>query len=158
MCRGIDIDNLKMVINYDMTRDPETYIHRVGRSGRYGGQGIAINFYTYNDMPLIKSLERNYNINITDMPDPNEVNECLTGMPAPTLTIYMPTLPAPAQVPNGTRIRRAWGEMGCLGSYGTLRSSIPGDSGVKWSKGGISPAVEAHFRTDPTDLFVTWCY
>ena len=88
MCRGIDIDNLKMVINYDMTREPETYIHRVGRSGRYGGQGIAINFYTYNDMPLIKSLERNYNINIVDMPDPNEVNECLTGMSAPTDKVY----------------------------------------------------------------------
>lgn len=88
MCRGIDIDNLKMVINYDMTRDPETYIHRVGRSGRYGGQGVAINFYTYNDMTLIKSLERNYNIYITDMPNPDEVNECLTGMTAPTDKVY----------------------------------------------------------------------
>jgi translation initiation factor 4A len=88
MCRGIDIDNLKMVINYDMAREPETYIHRVGRSGRYGGEGVAINFYTYNDMALIKSLERNYNIYIDDMPHPEEVNECLTGMVAPSNKVY----------------------------------------------------------------------
>lgn len=88
MCRGIDIDSLKMVINYDMAREPETYIHRVGRSGRYGAQGVAINFCTYNDMAMIKSLERNYNIHITDMPDPEEINECLTGMVDPTDKVY----------------------------------------------------------------------
>lgn len=87
MCRGIDIDDLKMVINYDMARDAETYIHRVGRSGRYGGQGVAINFCTYDDMPMVKSLERNYNIYISDMPDPEEVNVLLIGMEPPSYKV-----------------------------------------------------------------------
>lgn len=88
MCRGIDIDNLKMVINYDMAKDPDTYIHRVGRSGRYGGQGVAINFCTFNDIAILKSLSRNYNINITDMPEPHIINEYLTGMVDPTDKVY----------------------------------------------------------------------
>lgn len=83
MCRGIDIDDLRIVINYDMASDPETYIHRVGRSGRYGGQGVAINFCTYDDMYKIKVLERDYNIEIPGMPHPNEINEYLTGIQLP---------------------------------------------------------------------------
>ena len=83
MCRGIDIDDLRIVINYDMASDAETYIHRVGRSGRYGGQGVAINLCTYDDMYKIKLLERDYNIKIPTMPDPNEINEFLTGIKSP---------------------------------------------------------------------------
>jgi translation initiation factor 4A len=82
MCRGIDIDDLRCVINYDMA-DNETYIHRVGRSGRYGGQGIALNFCTYDDMHKLKSLERNYDIQIPRMPDTETVNEYLCGMKMP---------------------------------------------------------------------------
>ena len=83
MCRGIDIDDLRIVINYDMASDADTYIHRVGRSGRYGGQGVAINFCTYDDIYKIKLLERDYSIKIPDMPDPNEINEYLTGIKSP---------------------------------------------------------------------------
>lgn len=83
MCRGIDIDDLRIVINYDMADYPDTYIHRVGRSGRYGGQGIAINFCTYDDYHKIRTLERDYGILIRSMPNPNEVNEYLTGMTPP---------------------------------------------------------------------------
>jgi translation initiation factor 4A len=84
MCRGIDIDDLRIVINYDMADDPDTYIHRVGRSGRYGGQGVALNFCTYDDNYKINMLRREYAIDIDDMPDPEIVNEYLTGMTAPT--------------------------------------------------------------------------
>ncbi len=83
MCRGIDIDDLRIVINYDMADYPDTYIHRVGRSGRYGGQGIAINFCTYDDYHKIRTLERDYGVLIRSMPNPNEVNEYLTGMKPP---------------------------------------------------------------------------
>jgi superfamily II DNA/RNA helicase len=79
MCRGIDIDNLNIVINYDVPEDPETYIHRVGRSGRFGGQGIAINFCTYHDEFKITALNREYNTNIVSMPDIDEINELITG-------------------------------------------------------------------------------
>jgi superfamily II DNA/RNA helicase len=84
MCRGIDIDDLRIVINYDMPDDEETYIHRVGRSGRYGGQGIAINFCTYDDIYKIKILIREFNLEIDEMPEPERVNETLIGMAPPT--------------------------------------------------------------------------
>jgi len=80
MCRGIDIDDLRVVVNYDMPEDPETYIHRVGRSGRFGGQGIAINFSTYNDEHKINTLNREYGVKIAEMPDTDEVNEIITGI------------------------------------------------------------------------------
>ena len=49
LSRGIDIQQLSLVINFDLPRDKETYIHRIGRSGRYGRKGTAINFMTKYD-------------------------------------------------------------------------------------------------------------
>jgi translation initiation factor 4A len=80
MCRGIDIDDLRIVINYDMPNDPETYLHRVGRSGRYGAQGIAINLCTHDDYGKLMTLTREYKLKIEDMPTPENVNILLTGM------------------------------------------------------------------------------
>jgi superfamily II DNA/RNA helicase len=80
MCRGIDIDDLRLVINYDMPDKLETYIHRVGRSGRFGGQGVAINFCTYGDNYKINTLNRDYSANIVAMPDPEDINNILTGI------------------------------------------------------------------------------
>uniref|UniRef100_A0A6C0DZ88 Helicase n=1 Tax=viral metagenome TaxID=1070528 RepID=A0A6C0DZ88_9ZZZZ len=80
LCRGIDIDDLRLVINYDMPNDPETYIHRVGRSGRFGGHGVAISFCTYDDMYKVNKLSREYKLDIQEMPDPDDVNEILSGM------------------------------------------------------------------------------
>ena len=50
LSRGIDIQQLSLVINFDLPRSKETYIHRIGRSGRYGRKGVAINFVTERDM------------------------------------------------------------------------------------------------------------
>jgi superfamily II DNA/RNA helicase len=83
MCRGIDIDDLRIIINYDMAGDNETYIHRIGRSGRYGSEGIAINLCTNNDAYKIRIIERDYKISIDPMPDPVTINEFLTGMKMP---------------------------------------------------------------------------
>ena len=83
MCRGIDIDDLRIVINYDMPEENETYIHRVGRSGRYGGQGVALNFCTVDDMHKINVLNREFQLGIVPMPNPEEVNLALVGMAPP---------------------------------------------------------------------------
>lgn len=88
MCRGIDIDDLRLVINYDMPDSKETYLHRVGRSGRFGGQGVALNFCTHNDIYKINAIERSYNINIHDMPDPDEVNYILNRDSSPTDKVF----------------------------------------------------------------------
>jgi translation initiation factor 4A len=68
LARGIDIQQLSLVINFDLPREKETYIHRIGRSGRYGRKGVAINFVTDEDIGKLKELESYYNTNIEVMP------------------------------------------------------------------------------------------
>ena len=68
LARGIDIQQLSLVINFDLPREKETYIHRIGRSGRYGRKGVAINFVTDDDIGKLKEIESHYNINIEAMP------------------------------------------------------------------------------------------
>ncbi len=56
--RGIDIPNLTYVINYSIPEDLESYVHRIGRTGRAGQKGVAITFLNKSDIRLIKNLER----------------------------------------------------------------------------------------------------
>lgn len=69
LARGIDVQQVSLVINYDIPKDPNTYIHRIGRSGRYGRKGIAINFETSRDRNNIKSIESTYGIKIDTLPN-----------------------------------------------------------------------------------------
>ncbi|WNW13754.1 DEAD/DEAH box helicase [Pseudomonas sp. DTU_2021_1001937_2_SI_NGA_ILE_001] len=56
--RGLDIEGLDLVINFDMPRSGDDYVHRVGRTGRAGGEGLAISLITHNDWNLMSSIER----------------------------------------------------------------------------------------------------
>jgi ATP-dependent RNA helicase RhlE len=56
--RGIDIDELSHVINYDLPNVPETYVHRIGRTGRAGLNGVAISFCDFDEKPLLADIER----------------------------------------------------------------------------------------------------
>ena len=56
--RGIDIDDVSHVINYDLPNDPETYVHRIGRTGRAGASGIAISFCSPDESSYLRSIER----------------------------------------------------------------------------------------------------
>lgn len=56
--RGLDIDELSHVINFDLPEVPETYVHRIGRTGRAGLGGIAISFCNYEEKPLLKNIEK----------------------------------------------------------------------------------------------------
>ena len=69
LSRGIDIQQLSLVINYDLPREKETYIHRIGRSGRYGRKGVAINLITERDVEELKFIESFYDTKINEMPD-----------------------------------------------------------------------------------------
>ena len=64
--RGIDIQQLSLVINYDIPGNVNTYLHRIGRSGRWGRKGTAINFVCERDIQRMKRIERHYKINITE--------------------------------------------------------------------------------------------
>jgi len=68
LARGIDVQQVSLVINYDLPRNLENYIHRIGRSGRFGRKGVAINFITNEDVRVLRELEQFYNTQIDEMP------------------------------------------------------------------------------------------
>ena len=68
LARGIDVQQVSMVINYDLPSNRENYIHRIGRSGRFGRKGVAINFVTESDFPYLKDIEEFYSTKIEEMP------------------------------------------------------------------------------------------
>lgn len=65
--RGIDIQQVSTVINFDIPRCEHTYLHRIGRSGRWGRKGMAINFITRHDVQMMKFLENYYKIEIKEL-------------------------------------------------------------------------------------------
>jgi translation initiation factor 4A len=66
--RGIDIQQVSIVINFDLPKDVNTYLHRIGRSGRWGRKGVGINFITRRDVGKLKEIESHYSTQITEMP------------------------------------------------------------------------------------------
>jgi len=68
LSRGIDIQQVSIVINYDLPNNKDLYLHRIGRSGRFGRKGIAINFATQRDAYIIGELESYYSTQIQPMP------------------------------------------------------------------------------------------
>jgi hypothetical protein len=66
--RGIDIQQVSIVINFDVPKDIHTYLHRIGRSGRWGRKGVGINFITRRDIGKIKEIEGYYACEIREMP------------------------------------------------------------------------------------------
>ena len=72
--RGIDIQQVNIVINFDIPKDVSTYIHRIGRSGRWGRKGTAINVVTKGDVNKMKEIERIYSLDIRKLPDLSNVS------------------------------------------------------------------------------------
>ncbi|CAH7674313.1 P-loop containing nucleoside triphosphate hydrolase protein [Phakopsora pachyrhizi] len=66
--RGIDVQQVSLVINYDLPSNRENYIHRIGRSGRFGRKGVAINFVTNEDVRILRDIEQYYSTQIDEMP------------------------------------------------------------------------------------------
>jgi len=66
--RGIDIQQVSTVINFDIPKSIHTYLHRIGRSGRWGRKGVGINFVTKSDYSKIKELESYYSTKIKELP------------------------------------------------------------------------------------------
>ncbi|KAG1364518.1 Eukaryotic initiation factor 4A-3 [Cocos nucifera] len=68
LARGIDVQQVSLVINYDLPTQPENYLHRIGRSGRFGRKGVAINFVTRDDERMLFDIQRFYNVVIEELP------------------------------------------------------------------------------------------
>jgi translation initiation factor 4A len=68
LARGIDVQQVSLVINYDLPHKVENYLHRIGRSGRFGRKGTAINFVTDRDVRMMKDIEKHYETQIEELP------------------------------------------------------------------------------------------
>lgn len=66
--RGIDIQQVSIIINFDVCRSVHTYLHRIGRSGRWGRKGIGINFVTRRDADTLRKIEQHYCTQVNELP------------------------------------------------------------------------------------------
>lgn len=66
--RGIDIQQVSVVVNFDVPKCVNTYLHRIGRSGRWGRKGVGINMITRRDVAKLKEIEQHYSTQISEMP------------------------------------------------------------------------------------------
>jgi superfamily II DNA/RNA helicase len=65
--RGIDIQQVSTVINFDLPNCVHNYLHRIGRSGRWGRKGVGINFVTQRDIKQLKYIEQHYHTQIEEL-------------------------------------------------------------------------------------------
>uniref|UniRef100_A0A7S4NX13 Helicase C-terminal domain-containing protein n=1 Tax=Paramoeba aestuarina TaxID=180227 RepID=A0A7S4NX13_9EUKA len=68
LARDIDVAQISMVVNYDLPRNVDTYLYRIGRSGRFGRKGVAVNFITNDDVDQLRAIEQFYQTVIEEMP------------------------------------------------------------------------------------------
>ena len=66
--RGLDVQQVSIVINFDVPKSVHTYLHRIGRSGRWGRKGVGINFVTRRDVPKLKEIEQFYSTQVKEFP------------------------------------------------------------------------------------------
>ena len=69
LARGIDVQQVSLVINYELPVQRENYVHRIGRSGRFGRKGVAINLLVGEEMKLMKEIETHYATTLTTLPE-----------------------------------------------------------------------------------------
>jgi translation initiation factor 4A len=69
LAKGIDVQQVSLVLNYDLPNNREFYIHRIGRCGRYGRKGVAINFITQGDIRYLRDIEEFYDTQVEEMPN-----------------------------------------------------------------------------------------
>lgn len=68
LSRGIDVQQISLVINYDVPKNIDVYLHRIGRSGRFGRKGVALNFVNRHDVEILRNIENYYQTQIPELP------------------------------------------------------------------------------------------
>lgn len=68
LARGIDVQQVSLVINYELPTQKENYIHRIGRAGRFGRKGVTINLISEDEAKAMEEIEKHYNIKLTNLP------------------------------------------------------------------------------------------
>jgi len=82
--RGIDVTGISHVVNFDLPAEPETYVHRIGRTGRAGADGVAVSFCSVEEVGLLRSIERLTRRRIDAAADHGEFEMVGQVAPAPT--------------------------------------------------------------------------
>ncbi|KAK6194702.1 spliceosome RNA helicase Ddx39b isoform X1 [Patella vulgata] len=78
--RGMDIERVNIVFNYDMPEDSDTYLHRVARAGRFGTKGLAITLISdENDAKILNDVQERFEVNITELPDEIDISSYIEG-------------------------------------------------------------------------------
>ncbi len=98
--RGIDVDGVTHVINFDLPNDPESYVHRIGRTARAGAAGIAISFCDATERPFLRDIERLIRRPISIAAGPK-------GLRAPAAGVVAAERPAAERVPAAPKKRRS---------------------------------------------------
>ena len=83
VARGIDIEDIQMVINYDVPHDAEDYVHRIGRTARAGGEGIAITFIAEKEQYKFGAIEKLIEKEVKKLPLPEALGEAPAYQPQP---------------------------------------------------------------------------
>jgi len=78
--RGMDIERVNIVFNYDMPEDTDTYLHRVARAGRFGTKGLAITFVSdETDAKVLNEVQERFEVDITELPDEIDLSTYIEG-------------------------------------------------------------------------------
>merc|ERR1719327_1540159 len=78
--RGMDIERVNIVFNYDMPEDSDTYLHRVARAGRFGTKGLAISFVSEEaDAKTLNEVQERFDVSITELPDEMDLSTYIEG-------------------------------------------------------------------------------
>jgi len=78
--RGMDIERVNIVFNYDMPEDSDTYLHRVARAGRFGTKGLAITFVSdETDAKVLNNVQERFEVNITELPEEIDLASYIEG-------------------------------------------------------------------------------
>lgn len=82
--RGIDIEKINVVFNYDMPKDADSYLHRVGRAGRFGTKGLAITFVSdQKDQETLEEIQKRFEVKIEELPTTIDVTTYSKDPPRP---------------------------------------------------------------------------
>ena len=78
--RGIDIERINLAINYDLPADADSYLHRVGRAGRFGTKGLAITFVSSDeDAEVLKQIQSRFEVAVPELPESIEASSYMNA-------------------------------------------------------------------------------
>ncbi|MBX2904572.1 MAG: DEAD/DEAH box helicase [Taibaiella sp.] len=103
VARGIDISEVTHVMNFDVPEEPESYVHRIGRTGRADKKGISITFMTEKERPLMEAVEQlmNYKVPVVALPEDLEISDVLTPDEIPKVRMRETLVVAPKITDSG---------------------------------------------------------